>query len=437
MSRRIGESPENPAAASPAPRMPVRSGPRRRRAGWLALAALLGLPGPALAEYRIATGDVLEVSVLSLPNFRQEATVGVDGTIAVPLAGELTARGQTVTELRQKLQGALSAKAMRQRGADGRDAIVVIDPNEITVRIARYQPVYISGDVSKAGEHPYRPGLTVRQAVALAGGYNVMRFKMDNPIVETANLRAEYETVWASIARESANVWRLKALIADRRDGSVKSAESRSAAQVLAEAQLQAQNADTNREKTYLQRAMKQSQLQLASLTEQQVKEREGVVADTADFDQVRGLFQRGAVVATRLADARRSVLLSSTRALQTTVQVTQLERDQNEIGRKLDQVDDKRRLEAMERLQIAEAELTSLQGRLRSVNDKLVYTGALRAQLLHGSGMRPDIVVHRAGVAQRLVGSDDLELQPGDVIEVSLLPELGMNVAGSTSGQD
>ena len=40
------------------------------------------------------------------------------------------------------------------------------------------RPVYLNGDVSRPGEQRYRLGLTVRQTIALAGGYDIMRFRM-------------------------------------------------------------------------------------------------------------------------------------------------------------------------------------------------------------------------------------------------------------------
>ena len=175
----------------------------------LALSAL-----PAAAEYRIGPGDTIEVTALSIPTFKQEATVSTDGTVMVPLLGDVPAAGLTVAELRQSLQKALPAKAVRQRNSEGKESIAVLEPDEIGVRISKYQPVYLSGDVTKQGEHPFHPGMTVRQAIALAGGYNLLRFRMENPVVETANLRAEYDSTWASIQRESATIWRLKAIVA-------------------------------------------------------------------------------------------------------------------------------------------------------------------------------------------------------------------------------
>ena len=42
----------------------------------------------------------------------------------------------------------------------------------VVATVVEYRPIYVNGDVSKPGEHPFRPQMTVRQAVALSGGYD-------------------------------------------------------------------------------------------------------------------------------------------------------------------------------------------------------------------------------------------------------------------------
>ncbi|MHB2211329.1 polysaccharide biosynthesis/export family protein [Methylobacterium sp. CM6257] len=438
-----------PDPADPRPAAAAgRRGPGRGSLAVLAICLVTLGARPASAEYRISPGDTIEVSALSIPSFKQEATVGTDGTITVPLLGDVPASGLTLTELRQNLQKALPAKAVRQRNSEGKESIAVIEADEIGVRISKYRPVYLSGDVTKQGEHPFHPGMTVRQAVALAGGYNLLRFKMENPVIESANLRAEYDSVWASIARENATIWRLKAVIAAARaekapaapDALPGTASPRmTPAQRLAEQQLKVQLTDLAKEKEHLQRSLARAQTQLASLTEQQSKEKEGVTADADEYDSVRALFQRGAVVTTRLTDARRAVLLSSTRALQTTVQVTQLERDKSDLARKLERVDDQQAMDALEKLQVSENNLATLRSKLNSINDKLVYTGALRAQLLSGSRAHASVSVFRQGSSSQIQidAAEDMELQPGDVVEVVLKPDPALRGIGDGTGQN
>ncbi len=45
------------------------------------------------------------------------------------------------------------------------------DPR-VTVEVLNYRPFFILGEVSNAGEYPFRDGLTVLQAVAQAGGFS-------------------------------------------------------------------------------------------------------------------------------------------------------------------------------------------------------------------------------------------------------------------------
>ena len=44
------------------------------------------------------------------------------------------------------------------------------DPR-VTIQVSTYAPFYIHGEVKRSGEFPFRPGLTVMDAVAAAGGF--------------------------------------------------------------------------------------------------------------------------------------------------------------------------------------------------------------------------------------------------------------------------
>src|SRR5687767_14879009 len=129
-----------------------------RRTATLAvvLAALL-LPGSASAAYRLGAGDVVEIAVFGLPDYNRRVTVNVDGDLSLPFLGEVRAAGMSLPELRVEL-----ARGLEANGA-------VRNP-QVTVQLVEHRPFYISGDVARPGAHAYRPGLTVRHAIALAGG---------------------------------------------------------------------------------------------------------------------------------------------------------------------------------------------------------------------------------------------------------------------------
>ena len=47
---------------------------------------------------------------------------------------------------------------------------ILVNP-QVSVFIEEYRPFFINGMVEKPGGYPFQPGLTVRKAAALAGGF--------------------------------------------------------------------------------------------------------------------------------------------------------------------------------------------------------------------------------------------------------------------------
>jgi len=122
-----------------------------------------GLTGPhAVAEsdgpYLLDTGDRLRIFVYGQPNLSRLYTVDHGGKIAIPLIGNVRARGRTVTQLSSSIRARLGAQYVR-------------DP-QVTVDIQENRPFFILGEVRNAGQFPYVSGMTVETAVAIAGGYS-------------------------------------------------------------------------------------------------------------------------------------------------------------------------------------------------------------------------------------------------------------------------
>src|SRR5262249_26607367 len=78
------------------------------------------------------------------------------GIVSVPLVGEVRVAGHTAQQVERTL-------AARMKGAISQDP-------KVNVEIAAYAPFYVHGEVKKSGEYPYRPGLTLGDAIATAGG---------------------------------------------------------------------------------------------------------------------------------------------------------------------------------------------------------------------------------------------------------------------------
>jgi polysaccharide biosynthesis/export protein len=69
----------------------------------------------ALAAYEIGQSDVLEISVLEVPELARTVEVAENGTISVPLLGEVPVAGKTVREIERDLAKKLEGKYLRSR----------------------------------------------------------------------------------------------------------------------------------------------------------------------------------------------------------------------------------------------------------------------------------------------------------------------------------
>lgn len=418
---------------------------RSIKRGLVTVGFLCSIVPAAAADYQIDVGDVIEIMVARVPELQRRVPVKSDGTISFPLLGTLLVAGLSPSEVQANIQAALATKIFRQRTPDGRENAVAIEPDEVTAVVVQHMPIYVNGDVSKPGEQAFRPFMTVRQAIALAGGYDILRLRMENPILLSADLRGEYESLWTEFAKERARVSRLNTELGEKDTldqkllADVPIPPSRKAEIVSVEAEyLQTEQADYEREKAFLKHSITQGDEQIKVLSEQNAKEEQGVQADAEELQRINELFGKGALVSPRVTDARRAVLLSSTRKLQTAAQLMQVKKQQDDIARQLERLDDQRRIKLLQDLQEARMKIGQIRARLQSVGEKLLYTAA-RSQIMRGNEFKQELSVIRKGKGgpDRIIVDQDSELQPGDVVEVALrLDEMaGKNKLAQTAG--
>lgn len=111
-----------------------------------------------LSSYKLGAGDMITIRVLGEDDLKREKVRLSDaGTVSFPVLGEIRVKGMTVGALEDYIT----------RGLKGR---YLLDP-QVTVSIDEYRNFFVNGEVDKPGGYPYVPGLTVRKAVSLAGGF--------------------------------------------------------------------------------------------------------------------------------------------------------------------------------------------------------------------------------------------------------------------------
>ena len=142
-------------------------------------------------EWRSSVGDVHEWTALN-----GDYRIGADGTVSLPLLGGLKAAGITAEEL----SDTISTRLLTSLG-------LTIRP-QASVEIVQYRPFFILGDVGKPGEYPFTPGLTVLQAISIAGG----KYRVNDPALvfstvgELKVLRLQYSGLIARRARLQAEL---------------------------------------------------------------------------------------------------------------------------------------------------------------------------------------------------------------------------------------
>jgi polysaccharide export outer membrane protein len=108
-------------------------------------------------EYQLTTNDKVRIKVFGETDISGEYEIDAGGFISIPLGGSIKAAGRTTKQLERAVAAALSKGMLR-------------DPR-VNVEIAQHRPYYILGEVKRAGEYAYKPGMTVMDAIASAGGF--------------------------------------------------------------------------------------------------------------------------------------------------------------------------------------------------------------------------------------------------------------------------
>jgi polysaccharide biosynthesis/export protein VpsN len=111
-----------------------------------------------LSSYKLGAGDLITIRVLGEDDLKREKVRLSDAaTISFPVLGEIRVKGMTVGALEEYIT----------KGLKGR---YLLDP-QVTVSIDEYRNFFVNGEVEKPGGYPYSPGLTVRKAISIAGGF--------------------------------------------------------------------------------------------------------------------------------------------------------------------------------------------------------------------------------------------------------------------------
>lgn len=118
-------------------------------------------PDPRKSEYVVGPADQLSVQVWKNPELSRDVAVRPDGTITLPLIGDVKAAGRTPSQLRDEITKQLG-KFVRGDGLVVTVGVMGVNSYAFTV----------SGNVERAGVYSSQRYVTVLEAIQLAGGPN-------------------------------------------------------------------------------------------------------------------------------------------------------------------------------------------------------------------------------------------------------------------------
>jgi polysaccharide export outer membrane protein len=126
------------------------------------------------SDFLLGPEDLLRVTVWKSPDLSGEVPIRPDGTISMPLIGDVPAAGLTANVLAKRIGERLTEYVS--------SPIVTVQVKEVNSYF-----IYVLGEVLKPGKYPLKSYANVMQGISLAGGFGP--FASKNKIKVLRNMR--------------------------------------------------------------------------------------------------------------------------------------------------------------------------------------------------------------------------------------------------------
>jgi protein involved in polysaccharide export with SLBB domain len=365
-----------------------------------------------VVEWRAGSAEYFDWAV-----FANEYSVSASGNVSLPLIGSLPASGRTTEELAASVAETLQKRAGLSRRP------------EATVEIVQYRPIYVVGTVQHSGEYPYRPGLTVLQAIGLAGG-------IFQP-AGTESDRVEKDRITAQGAHEAARLEARRLLVRRAR----LAAELDETMQVATPEELR-YDADVARlvsDETAVMNARSEalkSQLlaysEIRSLFSREVEALEQkievqnrqIALARREQQTVSALVSKGLAVTSREFGLERTLADLESKLLDYTTAVLRARQEISKAERSADDLKAARKAKIVADKQDTEAQIDQSRARLATalnlINGTTVATPELHLDKLPSMPATVFSVIRRVGGnTVKSVVDDTATIEPGDVVQV------------------
>lgn len=121
--------------------------------------------------YTLASGDRLRIIVYGQDSLSNTYAVDGAGRISMPLIGFVDAQGLTIGQVEKLVESRLRNGFLREP--------------RVAVEVVAYRPFFVLGEITTAGQYPYINGMTVQNAIAVAGGFTPRAAKSSVDLTRT------------------------------------------------------------------------------------------------------------------------------------------------------------------------------------------------------------------------------------------------------------
>ncbi len=291
----------------------------------LLVAVSMSLVRPAFADYELAPGDSIRVSLTGLEELSFDAKIDALGGLDLQWLGHFTMVETSLDQLEQLVRKDAAGRIVKQYNQNGEIFIIQLDGDEIEITRTAYRDIIIGGDVARTGRIEFRPMISVREAVALAGGIR-SRLLADDVTIDPIQLM-RWQTIFGEAALQhaqaKAQVWRTTSELSGNMNLDPPSTDKIFVSPKVFD-ELIAEQTEIRRvnelsdssERQYFKTAEEQIVQRQEILRQQRTELSKALEADEIEEARVLDLVERGLAAGSRIADIRRTTVTSATRRL-------------------------------------------------------------------------------------------------------------------------
>lgn len=393
---------------------------------WGALLASVSTPALAAETAHLTPMTKFRLTVVqfvaSLGDYKKwdalggEFEVAADGTVTVPSLGAIDVSGYTADELGAEIARRLQTK------------LGLRDAPDASVQVTAYPPIYIVGNVSTPGQYDYRPGMTVVQALALAGGEQ--RINTAVGMSETIRLESDLIGFGSEILRGNARLARLKTELAlgDKIDfPTTLSPSDPTAAEIMDQEKL-IFDAHTNgmaRQKTGLEQLAELYNAEIDALSQKEQAITDQIARAEKQLATITDLVASGSATVSRQNDAERVLADLRSERLDNIIGSMTARENLNRSQRDLAKLVDDQQSEVANQIQDVQAGLEKLTQQqtatMRMLNQSVAFDDKTMAALGATTELNYSILRQQSGTPVTMSATEASTLLPGDLVKVTM----------------